>query len=341
MSYCYFTAFLLTILTFTSASSCGTTTDFKRALSPDAHQTPPGDGLERFADGKRYAGYLFPIEPPYQRGAEASVVMRITKSDGKNYHCSGFIESFHGGDQITAKIVTNHHCFSLRDPDSRGDDGLILPADPKVGLTYHDLDEPPMERGLCDTTIVWLGGHHTVISQDEYASRCVGGSLRSNRSMDIAVFDVLVNLQGLKHLPAPLPISSRPAPAAGEKVYTVNYVAPHGFPVQHLTKDCRVGRPFYRFILRPSEFYTNHLLKGTYGDLLSSSFSHNCPLSPGASGSALVSEETGEVVGLNWGGAIITDTSGKRQRDAALSSACIRYFLHGFDADRAHCSLIQ
>lgn len=328
-------------VTFFTSSSCGTTPNLRRALAPISPDKPLGDGLERFSGGKRYSGYQFPIEPPYQHGAESSVFIQSKTGTQEERVCSGFISSFHGGEEITAQIVTNHHCFSDRKPSERDETGLILASNPDGKVRASDLDEPPLVKGICNDIVVWLGGEPTIISKYTYDAQCLSGSLRSNSVMDIATFDVAITPELLTALPAPMAISDSSVPPPSESVYMVHYEVKDGVSTRYLTKDCRVGRPFYRFLLAPYEFSVNPLLSGGFGNLLKHSFSHDCPLHPGASGSALISEKTGEVVGLNWGGAVINNSAGRKERDAALSPACIRYFLHGLDADRTHCSLIQ
>jgi hypothetical protein len=218
---------------------------------------------------------------------------------GKIKFCSGVLYQAPEG----LRILTNHHCFA-----KTGDDGLstaeLFPA-------------------ACEGTTVYLGFSPSK-NPTPFQTTCAAGSLRTDFQGDLGIF-ALTDAPPPDYLALTL---FEGGYTKGQKAKIIHYpdvkdnmAAPPGskvnLPKASTTLDnCEVIGPFPR-----QEWELDRTLPY--------SIRHTCDLIHGSSGSALVTADTHQILGINWGGIKVTYDDETRTDNAATRNDYVSEFVTG------------
>ena len=220
-------------------------------------------------------------------GINASVLLSLTAPGSlTTRYCSGFVFEKHDS---YIKVLTNHHCFAIKSEDT--------------GLSTDKL-----VTNACENTKVYFNVVRGMESAITHGA-CVPGSLITNAHADIAVFavsgDIPPNAQpiriinekmidgGVINKPAYMihfPLSSEDNAIDAEYVTPAPELNVARLPAARITSEnCKISGEYDR-------------KQQDNINVLYFSFKHTCDLTEGSSGSPLISQETHNLIGLNWGG---------------------------------------
>lgn len=277
-------------------------------VSHTAYVIGPSDDIKPL--DKQSAPYVNPL------AVNAAVLVATKVGDQRVKFCSGTLIAGET-DADPWRVLTNHHCFS--EVDAKGKSTSVLLSD------------------ACTSTTVYFG--FTTQSADAaFATSCRRGSLRTNFEGDLAVFE----LQKQPPDPfRPLELWQRGDEAAvGRTALVIHYpdieerkAAPAGermrLPTAAVTvDDCKVEGPF-------------SVEEWDLDRSLAFSVKHTCDLIHGSSGSGLIDAETGEILGVNWGGIRISYPDGIRTNNTATRISFVRAFLDNKVAEEIAASESQ
>ena len=246
--------------------------------------------------------------PEYQsfnQGINAAVLLvtQLDQKTGSKRFCSGVIYHIQGNN--FARILSNHHCFAQQDE--------------KTGLASEQLLE-----NACEKTRVYfnaVSGKEGIISK----AQCVPETLITNYMADIALFIVAGEIPPQSQTIA---ITGRDNTISeGKNAYIIHY--PLGKEFIYTSRNLGNQR-------LPAAIITNKNCKilGNFNDdqwkhhpILAISFKHSCDLTKGSSGSPLISQESHELAGLNWGGVKSTVGEKEETNNAAVKPSYVRNFI--------------
>ena len=202
------------------------------------------------------------------------------------------------------RVITNHHCFAITDERGMSSDQLLVEA--------------------CTGTEIFLG-FAPLLGRAPQRGSCKPGSLRTNPTMDLAVFTLAKPLPSYNQ---PLQIWDGDPVPEGRSAMIVHYpdidqnmAIPPGqrtkLPTASITNtDCKIGGMF-----APSEWDLDQSLP--FG------LRHTCDLIHGSSGSPLIDAETKKIVGINWGGIKIKTEGAEKTDNVATRAVFLNQFLLG------------
>ena len=228
----------------------------------------------------------------------------VTRLQGdKVKYCSGALAAPEtpGGNP---RVVTNHHCFAQTDERGLSSDLLLVEA--------------------CTGTEIYLG-FAPVTGTAPQRGTCMPGSLRTNATMDLAVFTLSKPLpeghQPLSIWEGDQSLEGRPAMIVHYPDVEQNLAVPPGqktkLPMASLTQaNCVISGVF-----GPEEWELDRSLP--YG------LRHSCDLIHGSSGSPLIDVATKKIVGINWGGIKIKDNGPEKIDNVATRAIFLTQFLSG------------
>lgn len=267
------------------------------------------------------------IDSDVLEAAQRSSVLVVTRLEkGGAKHCSGsLIEARKAGG--LPRVVTNHHCFAKKLADeSRSSEELIPEAchETKVFFTT-DIEDEDEETTEQERTTGKRATRYPTYS-------CQKGSLKTNYGADLAIFTIAEPLpddyQPFKIWQGVVP-ANRPAfiihhPSAKktgdeEEKNSQESIGGMTMPTKAITnKDCRVVGRF-----EPELWDKNPNLP--FG------LRHTCDLVSGSSGSGLIDAQTGQLLGVNWGGITFTINDVERQDNVASSAEFLEQFVNEGD----------
>jgi Trypsin-like peptidase domain len=247
-----------------------------------------GGCKEKFS-GLSYSSYI--IGPtndikPLDASTETDVIAKVMRSTvlvttkratGAVKFCTGSLIAPEDG-QESPRVVTNHHCFAEIDPAGLATDKLMPEA--------------------CAGTLVFVDFNHTTDYRGEEIE-CASGSLRTSAVLDLAVFTLA------RKVSRPIePLEFYKGDESG--IHNRQALIIH-YPSQskETVKSARLG------VALPEESVTseNCTALGMFADdekrldpILGVGIRHSCDLVHGSSGSALIDQESGVILGVNWGG---------------------------------------
>jgi len=233
----------------------------------------------------------------------ASALIATHMADNRIKYCSGtLIAGAKDGDN--ERILTNHHCFAVTDANDKATADLLPEA--------------------CTETHVYFGFLQGHIS-DVVELGCQADSLHTSFDGDVAVFTLDQNPpDGHK----PIQLWTGDDAPEGRTALIVHYpdvdanlvVPPDGgaqLPTAAATLDnCKVV----------GNFPVN---EWDLDRTLAFSLRHTCDLIHGSSGSGLIDAETGQLLGVNWGGIKISYDDGERTDNVATKASFVAAFLAG------------
>ena len=213
--------------------------------------------------------------------ANAAAVFIINPSGS----CSGTLVTLTGKE---AQIVTNAHCF--RDKQGRA--------------------------ARCkDTTVVFA------MESKRLTVKCRQGTLRLNRSVDLAVF-MLQNKPKLPPRYQPLEIWQGKLPKRRE-AFIIHHPNVHKTRLHNYTVfdkavtglDCYVLGRFPWYLRREADIFLHGL-------------SHSCDISSGSSGAGLIDFATAKLLGVVWGDVVLSNEEEVRLLNGAIHSRYVRRFIN-------------
>lgn len=266
------------------------------------------------------------IDSDVLEDAQRSSVLVVTRlEDGRAKHCSGsLIEAKEAGG--LPRVVTNHHCFAKKLEDkNRSSEELIPEACNGTAVYFTTGIEDEDEETTEQTT-----GQKKTTKYREIP--CQKGSLKTNYGADLAIFTIAEPLpddyQPFKIWQGVIP-ANRPAfiihhPSA-EKTgdqqdkNSQEEIAGLTMPTKAITdKNCQVVGRF-----EPELWHQNPNLP--FG------LRHTCDLVNGSSGSGLIDAQTGQLLGVNWGGITFTIDDKERKDNVASSAEFLEQFVNEGD----------
>ena len=218
--------------------------------------------------------------------ANAAAVF-ITNPSGT---CSGTLVTSPGKE---AQIITNAHCF--RD---------------KIG-----------RAATCEQTSVVFS-----MESKRLTVNCRSGTLRINRSVDLAAF----MLQSKRKLPKryqPLEIWQGKIPKWRE-AFIIHHPNVHETQLRNRTVfdksvtglDCYVLGRFPWYLRREADIFLHGL-------------SHSCDIASGSSGAGLIDFVTGKLLGVVWGDVVLSNEEEVRLLNGAIHSRYVRRFINAEPLD--------
>lgn len=238
----------------------------------------------------------------------SSVVFVTSVSKNSRKYCSGTIIAPQESDG-PYRILTNRHCFVEEEGTK---------------------EVQPLLSGHCSSTKVFFG-YLKGKAHKKSIGYCAGG-FRSDPNGDLAIFN-------LKEVPKS-PYNSAelwdgPSPGANKEAMIVHYpfiakddaryqtetgyVREAGIriPFAQVTEDnCLTGEPFSQE-------------EWQFDRALPVSIKHSCDQKKGSSGSGLFDRESGRLIGVNWGGIILSyQNRQKRVHNVATSIGYVRNFVN-------------
>jgi hypothetical protein len=236
--------------------------------------------------------------------ANSTVLIATKLSDDKRKFCSGTLIEGSADQKDRLRVLTNFHCFAKT--DERGE---VLP---------EFLEES------CQHTSVYLNFTYDNAAEVEDVP-CMLNSLSGDYTGDIAVFTLAKaiddNYKPLSFWKDDGTIPGRDAFIIHHPDVKSNYIrvgkSGTQLPAASITENnCKTLPPFKR-----DEWPLDHTLPY--------STPHTCDLIHGSSGSALLDKETGQILGVNWGGIEIKYKSKSELYNAATRANYVQAFLSG------------
>lgn len=275
----------------------------QREISQPGYIIGPTNDIVRLSDADANS-----IEIPkdvLEKAVRASILTVTNLSSGKQKYCSGsLIAGKHAGD--LPRIVTNHHCFAKK-------------------IKNTDRSSPEIIPEACAETSVYFDFS---VSEEPLVRRCKRGSLITNFAADLAMFSIDEELpddyEPLNVWDGEVPanrssfiIHHPSAEESGQGQESEQVLKELGayFPKKAITVDnCRVLGRF------EEDFW--HL-----NNNLPFGLRHTCDLVQGSSGSGLIDVESGELLGVNWGGITLTINKVSRKDNVASSATYLSEFI--------------
>ena len=241
----------------------------------------------------------------FDKGIRSAVLLstQLDKHGSKRF-CSGVIYHIQGNNY--ARVLSNHHCFAKQDE--------------KTGLASEELIEY-----ACEKTRVYfnaISGKEQIITR----AQCVPETLVTNYMADLSLFVVAGSIPKEARS---ISISATDDsilkqkkayiihyPLGTEFVYTKKSLGGHRLPAAIITSNnCNVMDNF-----RNEQFEKN--------PILAVSFRHSCDLTKGSSGSPLITQESHELAGINWGG--VKSIVGEKEviSNAAVKPSFVKTFIN-------------
>ncbi len=200
-------------------------------------------------------------------------------------------------------IVTNNHCF------------------------VDEHDDKTTNVASCADVLVLFGFSRETLA-DSFTVPCNASSLKLNSHMDLASFTIDDQADLAKGLDVAALAKEE---SVGLEAMIIHYpniernLAPHPqmdalLPLAAITqKNCKVTGVF----------------NGRFADeVFRYGISHECDLTNGSSGSALLDIKSSKIIGINWGGVTYQDGDHEVKTNVATASSNLRQFLQGeFSAD--------
>ena len=219
-------------------------------------------------------------ETVLEDATRASVLAVTAMNDGKQKFCSGsLIAGRDAGD--LPRIVTNHHCFAK-----------------KVKNTNRSLPEIVPEA--CEKTSVYFDFS---IAEEPVTRKCKSGSLVTNYFADFAMFTID---EELPEEYQPFAIWEGEVPA-NRKSFLIHHPSAkeskQGRESEQILKD--TGTYFPKKAITVNNCRVLGRFEEDFWHLnpnLPFGLRHTCDLVHGSSGSGLIDIETGQLLGVNWGG---------------------------------------
>ena len=217
----------------------------------------------------------------------SSAVLTTSVGENRRKFCSGTIVPPEKEGQ-NVRILTNHHCFIEFEEDMSAS-GELLP-------------------GHCSSTKVYLNffknPEHTPVILE-----CKEGTFRSDPGGDLAVFEVK------KNPPAPYTPAkfwTGPDPEEKREALIIHYPFidaddPNKSTNGRIEPTSGIYLPYAQITEESCEtggFFPRD--EWQFDPALPVSLKHNCDQKKGSSGSALWDKQTATVIGVNWGGIILT-----------------------------------
>ena len=289
----------LSIITLMLCSACRPQQD----VSKPGYIIGPTNDIERLNNID-----IATIEIPasvLENAKRASVLAVTVMRDNKQRFCSGsLIAGRNAGD--LPRIITNHHCFAK-----------------KVKNTNRSLPEIVPEA--CEKTSVYFDFS---IAEEPVARKCKSGSLVTNYFADFAIFTI----------DEELPPEYKPF-AVWEGEVPANRKA---FIIHHPSaKESKQGRESEQILKETGTYFpkkaitvNNCQVLGRFEEdfwhlnpNLPFGLRHTCDLVHGSSGSGLIDVETGQLLGINWGGITLTINKVERKDNVASSAKYLQEFV--------------
>lgn len=284
---------------------------------------PMTDGYEAYSDwGGRVMHVIHPndIKPlrrgdieylrQYRKGIQASVLIVVQLDEGRRF-CSGFIHEIRGSE---IEVISNHHCFSLYE-------------DVAASSSYDLLED------ACARTKVIFNATEG-FEENLASAQCIEGTLETDYRVDIASFRAVSDDGELPENIESLSIALSDETDFSAQAYIIHHPLDVAFvrykntalPGATITEsDCQII----------GEYVSREEWQSS--PVLAMSFKHTCDLSKGSSGSALISKDTHEVIGLNWGGVKTLKKEGGSNKELDISNAAIKpSCIHDYLYDRAN-----
>ena len=229
----------------------------------------------------------------------SAVLISTQVSEKSVKFCSGVLLD---NGMETFQVLTNHHCFAKVDPEGRSTSEL--------------------QETACQQTEVLFGFSELTAFKPEKIG-CADGSLRTDPVGDLAILNL---------------VSAPTQPTTRLQLFDGNPDATDraALVVHHPAVEDRLRSPPGSRIPLPTTSVTTEdcMVKGNFAmqewhldPSLAHAVRHNCDLIRGSSGSALVDAETKKILGINWGGIVLTDSQGERTDNAATWVPYIKAFL--------------
>lgn len=229
------------------------------------------------------------------------LIATFTGGGSKLKFCSGtLVAPENDGGKL--RVLSNHHCFATMDADGKATPTLLPEA--------------------CSSTKIYLG-FLPEQSGGAFQAACQTGSLRTDFAGDISIFTVDREVPGSYR---PLSLWQQVDNPTGRRAVVLHYPdvpenaeAPRGLTIKLptaaiTTNDCRVLGEF-----AAAEWELDRALP--FG------LRHSCDLIHGSSGSALIDEESGTILGVNWGGIKISYAEGDRTDNVATKASYVAAFI--------------
>ncbi len=227
------------------------------------------------------------IPPPILQRANAAAVFIINPSGT----CSGTLVSVAGNKE--AQIITNAHCFY--DKQGRG--------------------------ARCQETEVVFA-----MESERLRVRCRAGTLRLNRSVDLAVF----MLQDKPKLPSrfqPLAIWQGKLPHQRE-AFIIHHPTVHETTLRNHTVFDKAVTGLDCYVLGRFPWYLR-----MEADIFLHGISHSCDIASGSSGAGLIDFATAKLLGVVWGDVVLSNEEEVRLLNGAIHSRYVRRFINAEPLD--------
>ena len=272
-----------------------------RDISKPAYILGPTNDIERLND---VDVATISIDAEVLAKAIKASVLVITEGGGRKY-CSG---SLIGGRKAGGlpRIVTSQHCFAMQSYD-RSYMPTLIPEACVLTTVYFDFST----------------------ASEPLTRKCKSGSLVTNYDADLAMFSIDAALPADYQ---PFKIWSSGEVPPNRRAFIIHHPSAKEsgqgeeskqklksidayFPKKAITvNDCRVLGWF-----EESSWHYNHNLPF--------SLRHTCDLVRGSAGSGLIDVETGQLLGVNWGGIAINLDEVKSKDNAASAAEFLREFV--------------
>lgn len=257
---------------------------------------------------------------------QSSVLVLTTLASGGARHCTGSLvrAKQEGG---LPRIVTNHHCFAKKseDNENRSLEELIPEACDGTMVYFTTAIENETDDEETEETEQKSNPELT----NHLARACQKGSLQTNYGADLAIFTVAEQLpegylpfkiwQGvipdnrsafIIHHPSAKKTGDESDKTSQEKIAGLS------LPTKAITSEnCQVLGRF-----QPELWHKNPNLP--FG------LRHTCDLVKGSSGSGLIDAQTGQLLGVNWGGITYVINQSEYKDNVASSAEFLEQFVN-------------
>ncbi len=239
-----------------------------------------------------------------ERIRKASVLIATVYKSGNSQKVKFGSGTLIGGN----RVISNHHVFAVPDETGKATSEVLPQA--------------------CSSTKILFGFDQTK-NEPEDTVECQEGSLKTDFHGDLAVLTLkrepIINVE-------PLTITTNDVANSNDPLFVVHY--PNIDSHQSFGSGIGTSLPQASITVNDCSVINTFENIRWQDPTINLSMRHTCDLLDGSSGSALVSQKTGEIVGVNWGGVEIKKSNGQSETvNAATRPGYVNAFLNNSHDD--------